>query len=75
MAHPAQKLREALGMTQEAFGDAIGRSGPFVCQVEGGRDRYGRDSVLAICDLYRRKMKKLRITAEDLLRGAPADAA
>jgi transcriptional regulator with XRE-family HTH domain len=69
MEHPGETLRKALELTQEEFARSIGRSGPYVCQVEGGRDFYGRVTVLRIAERYREDLNRLGITVEDLLRG------
>ena len=68
--HPLQELREALGKERAEFAESIGRTRPFVAMVEDyeGTD-LGRETVLAIFDLYRDALNRLGITAEDLLRG------
>jgi len=67
--HPLKTLRIALRLTQEKLAETLGISAPFVSQVETGAQPLGRSTVLAICDEYRRELRLLRITAEDLLRG------
>lgn len=68
--HPLQELREALGMERSDFAKSIGRTRPFVAMVEDYEGTsLGRETVLAIFDLYRDALNRLAITAEDLLRG------
>ena len=66
--HPGKVLREALRLTQVDFATAIGRSPPFVSQVESGRDAYGPETLSMIADLYRSQLVHLGITVEDFIR-------
>ena len=68
--HPLRELREALGLNQSELADAIGRSHAFICMIESGQARLGRETVLAVMDRYRPVLNRLGITAEDLLRGS-----
>ena len=66
--HPGKALREALRLSQVEFARAIGRSSPFVSQVESGRDAYGPETLCKIADMWRSEMLQLGITVEDFLR-------
>lgn len=72
--HPGRTLREALGLSQRAFGIAIQRSSNFINQVEAGRDHYGRETVLLIHGTWSKQMLMLGISEGDLLRGASDEA-
>lgn len=67
--HPLQELREALGLKPAELGERIGRTRAFVAMVEGGHSDMGRESVIALFDVFRDDLNRLGITAEDLLRG------
>lgn len=68
--HPLQELRESLGMERADFAKSIDRTRPFVAMVEDYEaTSLGRETVLAVFDLYRDALNRLGITAEDLLRG------
>jgi transcriptional regulator with XRE-family HTH domain len=67
--HPGKTLREAVGMSQVAFAEAIGVTQPRVSDVEAGHGNYGRDTILSIMGRFRQQCIQLGITAEDMARG------
>ena len=70
-----RELREKLGVTQQEMAHDTGLSSGFICQVETGAEQLGHKAGLAIVDVYRRDMRRMGITLEDLLRGARGRAA
>ena len=65
---PMKALRNALGGTQYDIAFQIGVDHTLICHAERGKG-LGRQTTLAICDVYAAEMGRLKLTAEDFLRG------
>ncbi len=63
------ELRIELGLSQAAFGDAIGVTRGRVSQVESGDGgNFGIPTLLRIAALYRAELARLGYETEDLMR-------
>lgn len=69
MTTSIERLRSALGLSQEAFGDAIGVSQPTISAIEHGRLKLSARLALLIRDTWPDRVAQDG-GVEDLLRGA-----
>lgn len=67
--HPLQILREDLGWNQAELAEALGNARSAIAMVETKRNPCSRAMSLAVADNFRRRMERLDIDVEDLLRG------
>lgn len=72
--HPLRALRDASGLSQQAFADRVSVTQALVSAVERRRARLGRDTALRVKDAFGPEMNRLGLTVEDLLRGGRAAA-
>jgi transcriptional regulator with XRE-family HTH domain len=74
-SHPVARLRGALGLSQAAFASKIAVSRAYISRIEATGEGMGKDSALRVLAEFRADLAELRLTVEDLLRGADGDDA
>lgn len=69
---PVWRLRQHVGLTQHEFARRVGVTQSSLSEAERCPDGVSRELALAITDEFRRELKSLGYTIEDLLRGVAA---